>query len=577
VREAGYKVYYQPKSVVIHHEGITSGKDLTSGTKKHQVDNKKKFLSKWKPVLELKHWFPDPAFAVRAKWHGMQPTVLIVDSVVPEQDKDAGSVRMHNIIQLLMDKGFRVTLFPESKQEAVYPQYYMNLGIEVVKHSPCFEAFIAERLLQFDFVWLARPNTSFNKLDIIRKLQPNIKIVYDTVDLHFVRTGRQSKIDQSDNMAEHSNVYQAEEIYLCRHADVAVVVTAVEMEVLKSIDICIDTAIIPHILKIPEQQLIKFEERKGLMFLGGYRHTPNIDAVIWFANEILPIIRRSISDAVFYVIGSHPPEAILALQKAGEIEVIGWVKDLDYWFNKSRVFISPLRYGAGGKGKNIQAMGYGLPMVTTSIGAEGLNLQNRENALIDDTAEGFAQAVIELYQTSSLWQDISVNSIAHFNKNYSNSQAETQLEALYMRLFGSNNAEDFIRPDIRKLLMQLDDKNDVIELRKAFFLNMLKQGIDRPIFIWGAGFFGKRSSAVLREVDVIVEGFVDSDSAIHGETVDSLTVYSPDILMDTHGIKPFVVIGVSLPYRKEIEAQLRDNGYFEEQDFCVCQDFLNVY
>jgi GT2 family glycosyltransferase len=574
VRELGYKVYYQPRSIVIHHEGITSGKSVDSGVKKHQVTNMMKFRNKWKTVLESKHWFPDPAFAVRAKLHSKKPTVLIVDSIIPERDKDSGSVRMTNIVLLLMKKGFGVTLFSDSKPNSTYAMFFMNLGVEVVEQTKHFEDFIKERVLQFDLIWLARPGASFQKLDVVRKYIPNAKVIYDTIDLYFVRTRRQSEIEQNEIIAMNAEVYQAEELYLSRNADLPIVVTNVEKEVLNSIDQNIEPIVIPNIHQIPELQIVPYKERRGLMFLGGYRHPPNVDAVIWFVDQIFPLVREHIGDIVLFVIGSHPPEEIEALHKDGEVEVVGWVEDLDPWFSKARVFVSPLRYGAGMKGKIGQAMSYGVPMVTTSIGAEGMNLAHRTNAMIADSPRDFANALIELYKSQELWQKLSLNSVKHIKQSCSPDQVERKMEQLYIRLFGSNNPDDFIRSDIQKQYVLLSQKNDVMELKKAYLLNVLKQGINRPIFIWGAGYFGKRSLVILREIDVNVEGFIDSDQNRHGETIDSRLVYSPDILINTHINKPFIVIGVSLPYCTDIEAQLNNNGYDKERDFCRCQDFV---
>lgn len=566
-RKHGYKVYYQPRSVVIHHEGVTSGKDITVGVKKYQVANQKKFYEKWQPVLESKHWHFDSALAVRAKWHDQRPMILVVDFQVPEQDKDSGSVRMLNIILLLIKMGFRVTIFPDSKPDSHYAQYFMDLGVEVVEKFQYFEEFITERTLQFDIVWLARPSVSFDKLDVVRKYLPSAKVVYDTVDLHFVRTQRQSEIEQNANLTMKAKLYLEVELYLSRFADLPVVVTDVEKKALDVIDRKIDPIIIPNIHQLPHFKSVSFEERNGLMFLGGYKHPPNVDAVLWFVTDVLPLIWKKKSDVVFYVLGSHPPEEIMELQKYGEIEVIGWVDNLEPWFNKSRVFVSPLRYGAGMKGKNGQAMSYGLPLVTTSIGAEGMNLVHRKNAMICDSPEDFAKSVIELYSSPVLWQEISVSSIEHIKQSYSPIQAEIQLEQLCLRLFGSNVVTDYVRPDIQKLTKQLAHKNKIMKLKKDYMLYMLKHISNRPMFIWGAGSGGILGLAMLHDIGFDVKGFIDSNPLKHGEIIKSITIYSPDVLKSNYTNKPFVVIASI--HHKEIEVQLKTLGFDTELDYLV--------
>jgi GT2 family glycosyltransferase/glycosyltransferase involved in cell wall biosynthesis len=576
VRELGYKVYYQPRSVVIHYEGITSGKSLVTGVKKYQIINTKKLYEKWQSVLDTKHWYPDPALAHRAKWHGQRAMALVVDVKVPEQDIDAGSVRMKNIVLLLVKKGFRVTLFSNSKPNRSYAQYFMDLGVEVVGQYQHFEEFIIERALQFDMVWLARPEVSFSKLDTVRKYMPSVKIVYDNVDLYFVRTLRQSAIEQNANMEMSANVYKAEELYLNRFADLSVVVTDDEKVVLSTLVGNIDPIVIPHILQMPSLQSVPFEERKGIMFLGGYKHTPNVDAVIWFVKEVFPLIRKTIRDIVLYVLGSSPPEEIMTLNRDGEVEVIGWVEDLDPWFSNSRVFVSPLRYGAGVKGKNVQAMSYGLPMVTTTIGAEGMNLTHNKNTLIADSPEDFAKAVIKLYQSPKLWREISANSVEHAFGGYSFTQVESKIEQLYKKLFGSYDIIDFIRPDVQKLCRMLEQKKSIVKLRRERILHLLRGIANRPVYIWGAGLIGIRTLALLYEVGCYVEGFIDSDTAKHGDSIESVTVFSSDILESDLEIKPFVVIGVGYSYRKEVEDRLKELRFEKDQDFILYHTIMGL-
>jgi GT2 family glycosyltransferase/glycosyltransferase involved in cell wall biosynthesis len=576
VREMGYKVYYQPRSVVIYHECINSGANFKSDIKSTKLSNKEKLYNKWRHVLESKHWPANQAFSGRAKYHGKKPAILIVDSIIPEINNDAGSVRMQNIIIMLIKKGFSVTLFSNNKPNKIYAQTFMEMGVEIVEQFDLFEEYIVKRALQYDLVWLARPDVSFTKMDIVRKHMPNSKIVYDNVDLYFIRNQRQSEVEQNTSTGMKANVYKAEELYLNRFADLSVVVTDVEKEVLSAHGISNEALVIPLILQMPELCSMPPEDREGLMFLGAYRHTPNIDAVIWFVKEVLPIIRRTIVGVVFYVLGSHPPEEIMSLQKEGEVEVVGWVEDLDPWFNKSRVFISPLRYGAGAKGKNAQTMSYGLPMVTTSIGAEGMNLIHRKNALISDTAEDFAKAVIELHQSSALWQEISTSSLKHFNQYYSVTNAEEQMEKLYMRLFGSKDIVDFIRPDIRKLSEQLLHKSKITALRRETLNHFLKGGLDRPIFIWGAGIVGIRTLTMLREISCDVEGFIDSSPIKHGEIVSSITIFSESALQSNNHIgKPFVIIGTAKKYYTEIEDKLISLGFNAEKDYITCHSLAS--
>lgn len=165
------------------------------------------------------------------------------------------------------------------------------------------------------------------------------------------------------------------------------------------------------------------------MFLGGFNHPPNVDSVVYFAEEIFPLITSKLPDICLYIVGSNPPREVLSLQSSN-IKVTGLVPELTPYFESSRVFVAPLRYGAGVKGKIVQSMAHGLPVVTTSIGAEGMGLIDGENALIADTPQEFAAQVIRLYNDEELWYRLSANSIKHVEKNYSYEVAKNTIRRI---------------------------------------------------------------------------------------------------------------------------------------------------
>jgi glycosyltransferase involved in cell wall biosynthesis len=419
VRKLGYKVLYQPKAEIVHFEGITAGRDESAGVKSFQRINKPKFYEKWQPVLQEKHWPPDPDLAWRARRHGKKPEVLIMDHHMPTYDKDSGSFRMWNIIKLFLELGWNVTFYPDNLVPLEpYTSQLQQIGVEVIYGSTTFKNFLSQRRLQFDVVLLARPDFSFPKVDLVRQLLPRTKIIYDTVDLHFLREQRRAEIEGSREARLASERYKAMELYLVKTSDVTFVVTEDERKHLLNLDPNLNVAIIPNIHPLPERKPPAFENRSGIMFVGSYLHPPNVDGVKWFVAEIWPKIRQKIPDIVFYVIGSNVPKDILRLEKEPGVKVIGWVPNVEPWFDRCRVFVSPLRYGAGMKGKIGHAMSYGLPVVTTSVGAEGMGLKDRENALIRDNPEEFTQAVVELYESRNLWEKIEENALEHIHINY---------------------------------------------------------------------------------------------------------------------------------------------------------------
>ena len=144
----------------------------------------------------------------------------------------------------------------------------------------------------------------------------------------------------------------------------------------------------------------------------------------------MPRIRESVPDVVFCVVGSKPPDEVLSLASK-HVKVAGYVPDPDPYFDGALIFVSPLRYGAGMKGKIGQAMTYGLPVVTTSIGAEGMRLVDGDNALVADDAAKFADAVVRLYGDRELWRRLSGNSRAHVEKYFSERAVRPLLAELF--------------------------------------------------------------------------------------------------------------------------------------------------
>jgi glycosyltransferase involved in cell wall biosynthesis len=171
--------------------------------------------------------------------------------------------------------------------------------------------------------------------------------------------------------------------------------------------------------------------RDGLIFIGNYLHTPNEDAMVYFADQILPLMRQRIPSMTLTMLGACMTERVRRIA-APCIRAVGYVSDAVPYFQKARVFVAPLRYGAGMKGKIGHSMSLGLPVVTTTIGAEGLGLVNGENALIADEPEDFSEAVIALCENDALWQRLSANGRAHIQENFSEAAVRNALRGIFL-------------------------------------------------------------------------------------------------------------------------------------------------
>lgn len=399
-RNRGYDVVFQPEAVVVHYEGISSGTDINKGYKRFQQVNHAKFLEKWKDVLLSGHFTgPEALYLARERCGGRR--ILVADHYVPEFDKDSGSLRMFSLLKILKEMGHKVVFWPENRAyNSKYTTALQKIGIETCYGNTHFDEFMKQNGSYFDYILLSRPHIAEGMI-YAAKNWSKAKIIYDTVDLHYLREGRKAR--QEAERAELE--WKRRELGLANQADYTLVVSGVEKELLENEGINSNVSVITNIHSL-ENVSKKFEERSGVMFIGGFMHTPNEDAMIWFVDEIWPFIDKGIKDAHLYIVGSHPSDKIRALASEN-ITVTGFVEDVTPFFTRSRVFVSPLRYGAGVKGKIGQSLSYGLPVVTTHIGAEGMGLVDGDNCLIADDVNEFASKVIELYNNESLWERLA--------------------------------------------------------------------------------------------------------------------------------------------------------------------------
>lgn len=438
IRALGYKIVYQPASVVIHFEGITSGTDPLAGMKKSQEINRIKFLSKWGKELSESHFSPSPENVFRARHHIRGKNILVIDHYVPTYDKDAGSQRMYQLLKILRDLGNSVTFAGENLQKyEPYTSDLQNHGVEVLykPYLTTFEKYLSEVGVFFNLVIISRAHIAIKYISLIKKYCPNAKIIFDTVDLQHLRLLRQAEIEHNENLRAEAEKSKNIEIHLSNICNATWVVSPVEKELLQKGDNSIRVDIVSDIQQTCERKT-SFTERKNILFIGGFIHQPNVDAIRWFVYEIFPLIKNQMPDVKLYVIGSNPPKDI-KIPGDDSIIITGFVERVEPYLEESRIFIAPVRYGAGIKGKINKSMCHGLPVVTTTIGAEGMYLLNRQNALISDDKEEFAQYCIELYQNEELWSELSKNSLENIKNHFSYSYWKDEIEKLLGEISGS--------------------------------------------------------------------------------------------------------------------------------------------
>jgi len=412
------KVVYQPLSELIHFEGISSGTDTEKHpVKKFQVINKGKFAQKWQMELLNYPSFNDIDQAI--KRYSKDKTVLIIDDSLPEADKDSGSVRLMHIIEILISLSYHIIFAPnDGVKKNGYFEKLTELGVEVLYRFPNRNAMvnmILKKLNHIDFVWICKPQNN-KAFSFLVKQNPKIKWIYDTIDLHFLREEREANLLKNEVLRQEANKTREEELAFAKAADITIAITIDEKKILESYGIK-NVIVVPNIHIIQENKKpIPFADRSGLVFIGGYAHKPNIDAVNFLVKEIMPLVWHENSTIKLTLLGSNPTKEVQELA-SNKVEVTGYVEDVSDYFNQNRIFVAPLRFGAGMKGKIGQSLSYNLPIITTDIGAEGIGLIAERDYLHADNATNFAKQILRLYSDAQLWNKIS-NSSKEVIKNY---------------------------------------------------------------------------------------------------------------------------------------------------------------
>ena len=425
-RKDGWRVVYEPEARVVHLEGATAGmpgrKSLSQSL---QERNKPKFMARWGEALKFHR---RNVFDVRPR--GGKEQILVVLPFLPMYDRAAGEKRWFHTLKILT-RHFDITFLARNGAgQLKYINELEKMGITVfhtdqsrLELMGCNE----KGPLRIDFPLLLESN-DFKAVIVgfyhmahqyardIREHSPRSVLIVDSYDLCWVRQRR-----KADLSGEARDIWEAlevkrRELAMYRRTDMVLTVTEEDRRRLRDelpdVSVGVSTDIHP----------LTCENRQGrgrdLVFVGNYKHDPNEDAVLYFAREIFPLIREEIPGIKLYVVGNSPTPPVQALA-SDDIDVTGFVPEVTPYLLDSRVFVVPLRYGAGLKGKIGEALAAGIPIVTTSIGAEGMNLVHRKNAMIGDAPGDFARCVVDAYKDDALWDTLSIEGRRLADKSYS--------------------------------------------------------------------------------------------------------------------------------------------------------------
>jgi O-antigen biosynthesis protein len=429
LRANGLRTIYQPRSVVHHAEGVSYGSNRRREARELQERARTAFEAKWRDSLRA-HFEADPANADRAarRLCGTR-TVVVADEHVPFVDRDAGSRRIRFVTGLLRARGWHVlfaSLDPDEYEP--YASALRESGAELIAgfgaQSP---QALARMGLAVDAAWLCRPGPAGLLATAFRRVF-NAKVIFDTVDLHYVRLERE---ERALGKPTGWQAMRERELELARGADLTLVTSGAERELLAAAGIA-RACVLPVVEPEAFGSAPGWAPRRGVAFLGNYAHAPNVDAAVWLAQAVMPLVWERLPGLPLTLAGADPTRAVRAL--AGrDVEVTGYVPDPAAALAAARVFAAPLRFGAGVKGKIVYALAHGIPVVTTPVGAEGI-FEAADYGPVASTAAELAAEIVRVHEDRAAWEALAQRGravAARFTPEAVAAQLDAALAALY--------------------------------------------------------------------------------------------------------------------------------------------------
>jgi len=411
VRAAGKRVLYQPRSVVVHHEGISHGTDESRGVKAYQPVNQKKFGQRWRDVLEAEHF---ERYWDVLRSHDRPPArqmILVVDHYIPQPDRDAGSRTMWCVMRALVKMGLVVKFWPQNQAyDPEYADLLQQAGIEVIvgdEVSNNFSGWLAANHHRLDYVLLSRPTVAPEFLPLLRK-RSRAKILYYGHDVHHARLFMEHQLFGSETARREAEKMRKVEESIWRDVDVVYYLTSVETDAVRAAVPGAQSQLLPIFFFDEAPGPDGPGQRKDIRLVAGFGHPPNVDAAKWLVQAVMPLVRAKAAGQVrLWLVGSNPTEDVERLA-GDDVSVTGYVTDerLLQFYASARVAVVPLRVGAGMKGKVIEALHYGIPLVTTPVGAQGLEgLESVVPVSADENV--LAEEICALLRDDARWEQAS--------------------------------------------------------------------------------------------------------------------------------------------------------------------------
>ena len=349
--------------------------------------------------------------------------VLMVDAHYPRPDQDSGSLDQISFIRMFRHLGYTVYFLADLEFDnppAEPVGRLEEMGV-ICLHAPKYKSpeQLIRKLAREGFLFfLSRVHYGGRHIAAIRKRAPDATIIFNTVDLHFVREQRGARLRGDRVALKEARKLRAAELMAIHRADATIVVSDTERALLARRAKGARVFTIPLIRDYAFTRAGDFHSRAGIAFIGGFAHAPNIDALTYFLDSIWPRLRVRLPEVKFHVIGSNLPSE-MAARTDPDVEWVGYVPTLDPWLDRLRLTIAPLRFGAGAKGKVVSSLAHGVPCVASPVATEGMGLQTGQDISVANDPDEFIESIVTLYNDASAWTTMSDNGLAAISRTHS--------------------------------------------------------------------------------------------------------------------------------------------------------------
>lgn len=418
---SGYRVVVCPTSWVVHHEGSSHGNSTGQGIKKYQSLNTRKLFSKWEQNL-LSHWDDEGIPRIEAS-RDSKGIIVVCDRQAPSIVRDAGSVRTLQLLRHMKSLGYHVVFSATdySTNEIELADLEKN-GLEVHRSKESLINSLHNRVSRIKLFWMIRSEVFEFYMAELSNLGDDIPVIADLIDLNYKRSNNVLEIDQN-------------QLRLAKNSNLTLLCSPLESEILRSKESNLEVQDLWAEYEVSPARP-NWSDTNGLLFVGGFRHQPNVEALEYFVEQILPKIKMHFPEINIKVVGSGLDIALVKLLTSIGVDYLGRVDDLGEIYRQSRVVIAPLVSGGGKKGKIGEALSFGLPVVTTSIGAEGFDFENEKDAFVSDNPEVFASYVLALQNDKDLWEKVSLMAYNYAKSNLGSFAFRKKLQRIIEKAMG---------------------------------------------------------------------------------------------------------------------------------------------